>query len=411
MTRIRDVKQHISRCHRCPIHCPRCGNIFADVASRDSHIRDENCDRSSADIKIEGVPERVIQALRSRAHRSQTDEAQWFSMWDILFPCAPRPRSPYVTKDFESGLAMVHEYWQTHRDSLVSEVWELAGPIVHDEDGCNNMDASAAAPRQPGLVALMDLAIQTLLARVRVSGQSGIGTTSSPNHSSPAATMGMQSPHGMCPLPATTYTNLNAPPNASDTVAANPANVLPFVSGGQFVAEGSHLESQSALSSSISANSFDFMFVGYPSVSPLELDQDTVPTTTAHRPLATHNASDLYRSHLGAAEIDGLTAFWRRLQHTTEWHPFEGSPNSDFQESSLEGLLTSDVTILSSPLSWPASIEDNPVMFFGQTQEAALDGRTATLSPDFSLDDSTPRSVTSEPTSGLEVPSSFGQDF
>lgn len=97
--RIGDVRQHIWRRHRQPMHCPVCGETF--VAERDAtaHINQQSCTEVAFDLA--GVTRDQWGDICERAQAAPHtvnggDVERWFAIWDILFPGEPRPPSPYV---------------------------------------------------------------------------------------------------------------------------------------------------------------------------------------------------------------------------------------------------------------------------------------------------------------------------
>ncbi|KAH8883706.1 hypothetical protein GQ53DRAFT_752768 [Thozetella sp. PMI_491] len=161
MTRIRDVKQHLTRRHRRPPHCPMCGITFTDSQRWEQHILARNCDRPPSGFHIEGVSETQSIALARRVNRSHDEAKQWFSIWEILFPTLPPPPSPYLSNHFEETLGMVYEFWQQHRDGIVRE---LGG-------------------NQSCVATLSSQIVQTLLERFRARSQ----TVMDPATSNPTA--------------------------------------------------------------------------------------------------------------------------------------------------------------------------------------------------------------------------------
>ncbi|KAK3314483.1 hypothetical protein B0H66DRAFT_605429 [Apodospora peruviana] len=128
LTRVRDVKQHLVRRHRRPIYCPTCGTVFPDSQICAAHIVARTCLRPARGVDIEGVDESQSIALARRVNRSLDERAQWFSIWDILFPDSPKPSSPYLSNHFEEIFGMMKDYWQHHGKVLVAE---LAGDGHH----------------------------------------------------------------------------------------------------------------------------------------------------------------------------------------------------------------------------------------------------------------------------------------
>ena len=129
LSRIRDVKQHLLRRHRQPPYCPVCGNIFKDPESRDIHIMARDCHSplGGVPVNIEGVTDTQRAALSRRSDSDLDLASQWFRVWEILFPGNPRPLSPYMSTQFGGAtLDIIEDYWQRHKDTLVTEVAEVA---------------------------------------------------------------------------------------------------------------------------------------------------------------------------------------------------------------------------------------------------------------------------------------------
>ncbi|KAK3381245.1 hypothetical protein B0H63DRAFT_475166 [Podospora didyma] len=166
LTRVRDVKQHLVRRHRRPMHCPVCGVTFDDSASWDEHILARSCVQRPGGFSIEGVTETQSTALARRVNRSLDEASQWFSIWTILFPDSPRPSSPYLSNHFEETLGMVYDYWQRHGRTLVAE---LAEPLTIDN-----------SQHQGNVLAeLSSQVVEALLFRFRVSSQDAMDPASS----------------------------------------------------------------------------------------------------------------------------------------------------------------------------------------------------------------------------------------
>ena len=120
LKRIRDVKQHLSRCHRQPrFYCPICFETFDDSDLRNAHIRQRMC-LTRDPPNWEGVSEAQGQLLRERVSRSNTPDEQWFTIWEIVFPGAPRPSSPYLGNAFEETIDRLREYWNAEGRQVVS---------------------------------------------------------------------------------------------------------------------------------------------------------------------------------------------------------------------------------------------------------------------------------------------------
>lgn len=103
--KISHVKQHIYRAHSLPIYCPVCMEMFDDVRSRDQHNRRRDCQAPDVIVEPDGITPDQREHLSRRVSSRLSEEEQWFSIWDYLFPDRPRPSSPY--NDFELSEGMV----------------------------------------------------------------------------------------------------------------------------------------------------------------------------------------------------------------------------------------------------------------------------------------------------------------
>ncbi|KAK8073184.1 hypothetical protein PG994_004083 [Apiospora phragmitis] len=97
--RIGDVRQHVYRRHRQPIHCPVCGRTFTSEPDSTAHINQQSC--IEVVCHIPGVTRDQWADICDRAHAAPHtvnggDVERWFAIWDILFPGEPRPPTPYV---------------------------------------------------------------------------------------------------------------------------------------------------------------------------------------------------------------------------------------------------------------------------------------------------------------------------
>ncbi|KAI1385601.1 uncharacterized protein F4822DRAFT_432456 [Hypoxylon trugodes] len=124
--RIRDVKQHLTRCHRKPIYCPICNELFSGEEERDSHIRQSTC-KPRPSIIIEGVSEKQKKELSQRVSSKMPEEQQWFTVFDTLFSPHPRPRTPYRDKELSDDLCVFHDFMTARGPTLLAEFLEARG--------------------------------------------------------------------------------------------------------------------------------------------------------------------------------------------------------------------------------------------------------------------------------------------
>lgn len=120
--RIRDVKQHLRRSHQQPVFCRRCGMEFGDQeAALSEHLRAaEPCEVRDFQHP-EGITSVHQKALKQYSPRGEDKAAQWYVIWDYLFPGGPngkppppRPSSPYVDEDLSEDMSSFCEF--THRE-------------------------------------------------------------------------------------------------------------------------------------------------------------------------------------------------------------------------------------------------------------------------------------------------------
>ncbi len=86
-------RQHLKRIHSEPIHCPRCFETFENEELR-THLREGGCSVVE-ERQWEGVvTEQQRKQLEGRVSSHKTKEENWYIIYEVLFPGAPRPRSP-----------------------------------------------------------------------------------------------------------------------------------------------------------------------------------------------------------------------------------------------------------------------------------------------------------------------------
>ncbi|KAG8158115.1 hypothetical protein KVR01_011876 [Diaporthe batatas] len=130
LSRIRDVKQHLDRCHRNPPYCPRCRDTFRTEEERDEHIREVSCSVRPA-MMLGGITEAQKAQLRKKSASNISVEAQWFVVFDILFPGHdPRPQSPYVDTDLLQDITLYQDYLTSHGPRILSDVLTQRGAIT-----------------------------------------------------------------------------------------------------------------------------------------------------------------------------------------------------------------------------------------------------------------------------------------
>ncbi|KAI0107416.1 hypothetical protein F4776DRAFT_426969 [Hypoxylon sp. NC0597] len=129
LARVRDVKQHLSRCHRRPMYCPTCKETFEDEEEKDRHITSRSCTLRPS-IVIEGITESQRKQLSQRVKASMPEEQQWFAVFDTLFSPHPRPRTPYRDREMSEDLCVFQDFMTARGPALLTEFLEVRGVIT-----------------------------------------------------------------------------------------------------------------------------------------------------------------------------------------------------------------------------------------------------------------------------------------
>lgn len=109
LRRIKDIKQHIVRRHKAPIHCLRCFATFQSNDELVSHARiNPPCETRQG--RLDGISGDQQQLLSKRATQGKSIVEQWYDMWDIIFPGAQRPATPYVDPELSDDLSEYNDY-------------------------------------------------------------------------------------------------------------------------------------------------------------------------------------------------------------------------------------------------------------------------------------------------------------
>jgi len=115
--RVRDVKQHLRRCHS---QCPRCGDLIeGEKFAAHLELRPA-CDMADPN-RIEhprGILPEQIQKLGTRGRDANTDE-QWFKVWDIVFPEIARPESTQAYAGTSEDLVSYRQFLLTEGARII----------------------------------------------------------------------------------------------------------------------------------------------------------------------------------------------------------------------------------------------------------------------------------------------------
>jgi hypothetical protein len=115
------LKQHLSRCHRVPIHCALCSEAFDSEEERDEHLRELTCEKLPP-VQWDGVNEKQRKQLEQRVSTKVSLEENWYRIFEILFPGKPRPKSPYVGRMLSADLLALQDFFFSEGIIVVREV-------------------------------------------------------------------------------------------------------------------------------------------------------------------------------------------------------------------------------------------------------------------------------------------------
>ncbi|KAH7150283.1 hypothetical protein B0J13DRAFT_523347 [Dactylonectria estremocensis] len=123
LSRISYVKQHLFRHHLQPFYCPLCNAEFGTNANlRDDHIRDQACEKRPSSERPDGMTPMQEQKLRStRAKQKQTEEEQWYEIFELLFPGTERPSSPYLINSLSKDMSSFREFVENQGRTIVQD--------------------------------------------------------------------------------------------------------------------------------------------------------------------------------------------------------------------------------------------------------------------------------------------------
>lgn len=129
LSRIRDVKQHLARRHQKPLYCARCMDTFESEGERDGHIREAACPLQPS-ITLDGITESQKQKLAKKSASNTSEEAQWFAVYEILFPGHRPPESPYIDRELLQDITLYQDFLTTNGPRILSEVLTRRGAIT-----------------------------------------------------------------------------------------------------------------------------------------------------------------------------------------------------------------------------------------------------------------------------------------
>ncbi|KAI0129184.1 hypothetical protein BJ170DRAFT_682969 [Xylariales sp. AK1849] len=128
---IRAVKAHLLNNHMHPYYCPICYETFELIRNRDSHIVSRLCQPTGGAKPIwEGIlPNQTVQ-LEKHSLSRYSEAVQWYKIWDIIFPGARQPVSPYLNWKIAGPLLSMRAFWNSKGQEIVGGLLASRGMLV-----------------------------------------------------------------------------------------------------------------------------------------------------------------------------------------------------------------------------------------------------------------------------------------
>ncbi|KAI0885144.1 uncharacterized protein GGS22DRAFT_162879 [Annulohypoxylon maeteangense] len=126
LVEIKDIKQHLWNAHRLLPYCPTCGETFTTTGNSDIHIRRRSCSPRGIP-RPEGISLQQMQQLARRAEAWMSEDLQWLSIWEIVFPGAELPDFTHPSRTVESIVCQFQDYWSSHGEKVISDFLEEKG--------------------------------------------------------------------------------------------------------------------------------------------------------------------------------------------------------------------------------------------------------------------------------------------
>ncbi|KFZ11289.1 hypothetical protein V502_07623 [Pseudogymnoascus sp. VKM F-4520 (FW-2644)] len=141
LSRIRDVKQHLYRCHIPDFYCQWClESDFRSEQALEGHLNLRTCPRNNDPTSLDGISNNQRKQLSRKSNHKISEEDQWFEIWEILFLIRPRPSSVYMDTGLSMELRLFREYCDTHEQSVVGDQYE-SNPVWSGESTAEQRQA------------------------------------------------------------------------------------------------------------------------------------------------------------------------------------------------------------------------------------------------------------------------------
>lgn len=117
---IKDLKQHLWLCHRQALYCPVCYDTFVLAKDWEFHARLRSC-KPSGLPRPQGISVLQMQQLAQPTHPGASTDAQWLSIWQIVFPGVEPPSLTSVSDGLEVVIWALRDFWAANGHQIVSD--------------------------------------------------------------------------------------------------------------------------------------------------------------------------------------------------------------------------------------------------------------------------------------------------
>jgi hypothetical protein len=168
------VKQHLTRKHAEPkIYCDMCKLTFEHEPAKICHLQQ---DRATCVYKpwTEQLITRSQQGELHKKSKADTERDKWFDIWDILFPGAPRPSSPFIDESMSDDFRHFREYAGRRGRTVLLERLRAAGFTHQQDEGALFSEDAVESYRLEAVERALDFIMDDFLVN-RPSSESSTG--------------------------------------------------------------------------------------------------------------------------------------------------------------------------------------------------------------------------------------------
>jgi hypothetical protein len=160
LRKVKNVKEHLRRCHKQPNFCPLCGRAFDHKLELDGHLRARACDAREFK-EPEGITEDHERSFKLKVNKKLTLSEQWKSVWRIIFPAEDPPDSPFIEGTLHEGLACFRRFRRERGAMIISEHVRAYMQSQNLADGMLNPERILRALLETVAGRAMDAVIET----------------------------------------------------------------------------------------------------------------------------------------------------------------------------------------------------------------------------------------------------------